>query len=222
MWPRWRHALALASARGVLCFGPDRGRKVTYARLRNWLPDFEPDEAGHSLAWLVSEFLTSYGPATARQFGQWLGAPRRWADELFATLAPELCQVDLDGQTAWWPAGHPLPAGEPDGARLLPYFDPYVVGCRPRQRLFAADIDQRALNRTGQAGTLPVLLIDGVVGGIWHQRKAGRVIEVTVEPFLELTKAQYLAVAEQAERLGQFRDCPCRLTLATVTTRFHL
>ncbi|MGH8947821.1 MAG: DNA glycosylase AlkZ-like family protein, partial [Acidimicrobiia bacterium] len=30
MWPRWRQALHLAGMRGVLCFGPTRGRKVTY------------------------------------------------------------------------------------------------------------------------------------------------------------------------------------------------
>ncbi len=30
-WPRWRLALGPAAVRGVLCFGPNRGRKVTYA-----------------------------------------------------------------------------------------------------------------------------------------------------------------------------------------------
>ena len=39
MWPRWRQALSLAGARGVLCFGPNRGRVVTYTSPRRWLPD---------------------------------------------------------------------------------------------------------------------------------------------------------------------------------------
>ena len=38
MWPRWRQALGTAAKRGALCFGPNRGRKVTYTSPRRWLP----------------------------------------------------------------------------------------------------------------------------------------------------------------------------------------
>jgi hypothetical protein len=221
MWPRWRQALPLAGARGVLCFGRPRGRMVTYASPRTWLPGFEPAAGPDALGWLVRQFLAAYGPATPAQFAQWAGTPRRWAGELFAELADGLQEAELDGQAAWLPAGQlNRPAG-PQGLRLLPYFDPYVIGCHPRSRLFPAAAG-RALNRTGQAGTRPVLLIDGVAGSIWHQRKAGRFLDITVEPFGELTAAQHRELASQAARLGEFLGCAPRLTLATVPTRSHL
>ncbi len=39
-WPRWRQLTSTAAHRGVLCFGPDRGRKVTYTSPHRWLPGF--------------------------------------------------------------------------------------------------------------------------------------------------------------------------------------
>ena len=42
MWPRWRRAIIPAARQGVLCFGPDRGRNVTYTSPRRWLPGFAP------------------------------------------------------------------------------------------------------------------------------------------------------------------------------------
>ena len=41
-WLRWRQLTRTAAHRGMLCFGPDRGRKVTYTNPHRWLPGFRP------------------------------------------------------------------------------------------------------------------------------------------------------------------------------------
>ena len=89
MWPRWRPAMYTAANRGVLCFGPNRGRQVTYTNPRRWLPGFRPADGQTALTGLVRRYLHAYGPATPQQFAQWLAAPRRWATELFDSLAVE-------------------------------------------------------------------------------------------------------------------------------------
>ena len=38
LWPRWRQAVVMAAYRGVLCFGPNKGRRVTYTNPRRRLP----------------------------------------------------------------------------------------------------------------------------------------------------------------------------------------
>ena len=223
MWPRWRQALSLAGARGVLCFGPGRDRNVTYTSPRTWLPGFQPAvPGGAALEWLVTQYLTAYGPATPKQFGQWLGAPRPWAADLFGSLAGRLREVELEGTTAWLPGENPIPTVDADGVRLLPYFDPYVVGCHPRPSLFPGVAAERGLNRTGQAGTKPVVLIDGLVGGLWHQQRSGRSIAITVEAFGQLTLGQQTELAAEAARLGEFFSCACTMTLGSVTARSHL
>jgi hypothetical protein len=63
MWPRWRQAVGTAANRGVLCFGPDRGRKVTYTSPRRWLPGFQPADGRTALAEVVQRYLYAYAPA---------------------------------------------------------------------------------------------------------------------------------------------------------------
>jgi hypothetical protein len=78
-----------------------------------------------------------------------------------------------------WPATPPSPDEPHRGMRLLPYFDAFVVAGQPRQLLYPGAAAQRTLTPAGQAGNYPVLLIDGVVGGVWHQKRSGRKLAVT-------------------------------------------
>jgi hypothetical protein len=222
MWPRWRQALPLAGMRGALCFGPNRGRKVTYTSPRRWLPGFRPAAAQPALAGLVRGYLRAYGPATPAQFAQWLGAPRRWAAELFSSLAGELQQVELDGTPAWLTAGDDArPSAPPRGVRLLPYFDAYVVAGQPRELLYPGRTADRALVPSGQAGNYPVLLIDGTVRGVWHHRRSGRQLDLTVEPFGQLTARHRRELDGQVQRFGEFLGGTPRLTIGTVTVGAH-
>jgi len=222
MWPRWRMALTTAAERGVLCFGPNRGSKVTYTNPRQWLPGFRPANRQTALAEVVKRYLHAYGPATPQHFAQWLGAPRRWATELFDSLSSELQQVEVDGTLVWLAAGDTtVPGTTPQCVRLLPYFDAYTVGCQPRKLLFPGRAAERALTPSGQAGNFPVLLIDGTVAGVWHQRRSGRKLDITVEPFDRLTATQRRELDDQVERIGEFLGGKPQLTIGTVTAGGH-
>ena len=104
---------------------------------------------------------------------------------------------------------------------LLPYFDAYAVGSHPRSRLFPGEAATRALAPSGQAGNYPVLLTDGVVTGVWHQRRSGRQIEVTVEPLIRLTAGQRRALEDQVERIAEILEGHPRLTVGRVTAGAH-
>lgn len=221
MWPRWRQAIDTAAHRGVLCFGPNRGRNVTYTNPQRWLPAFQPADQRTSLITLVKQYLHAYGPATARDFAQWLAVPASWATELFSSLAGELQLVAVDGAQAWVVAGDTsTPSVAVPEALLLPYFDAFIVGCQPREWLFPGRASARAL-ANGQAGNYPVLLIDGIVAGVWHQRRAGRKVLITVEPLETLTSAQHTAVTQQATRVGEVLEGVAELTIGPVTTGAH-
>jgi len=70
LWPRWRQVTDRAAYAGVLCYGPDRARKVTYARP----PDADPVEPDAAVAWAIEQYLRSYGPATPASFAPWFGS----------------------------------------------------------------------------------------------------------------------------------------------------
>jgi hypothetical protein len=224
MWPRWRQAVGLAAGRGALCFGSNKGRRVTYTNPRRWLPGFRPAPEDEAIGTVITRYLYAYGPATPQQFAQWIGAPPGWASEQFERHTQELTKINLDSTSALV-AGRDteMPAEEDVGGSvlLLPYFDAYVVGSHPRDRLFPGKAATRALAPSGQAGNYPVLLIDGVVAGVWHQRRSGRKIEVTVEPLTRLAAAQRRALQTQVERVGEILEGQAHLTIGTVTIGGH-
>ena len=120
-WPRWRQLTSTAAHRGVLCFGPNRGRNVTYTNPRRWFPGFRPDDGEAALRTLVTRYLYAYGPATPQHFARWLSIPPRRAVELFDELSGELEDVELDGEPSWVMAGDTGTPQQPHrGIRLLP------------------------------------------------------------------------------------------------------
>jgi hypothetical protein len=221
-WPRWRQLTSTAAHRGMLCFGPDRGRTVTYTSPHRWLPGFRPADGGAALRALLMRYLYAYGPATPQHFARWLSIPPRHAAGLFGSLAGELDCVELDGEPGWALAGDTgTPPGPHRGIRLLPYFDAYVVAGQPRERLYPDAAAARALTPAGQAGNYPVLLIDGVVGGVWHQRRSGQKITITVEPLRELTAPQRRQLDDEAGLVGAVMQATPTLTVGTVTVGPH-
>ncbi|MDG4797050.1 winged helix DNA-binding domain-containing protein [Micromonospora sp. WMMD1082] len=220
-WPRWRQVEHEVANRGVLCFGPLRGRKVTYTSLSRLLPGCTPAPGEVALTDLLERYLWAYGPATPAHVAQWLSIPRTFATEMFRRAADRLEPIDLEGEKAWVVAGdREFDQEPPAGLRLLPYFDAYVIGCHPRDRLFAGRAARRGL-ANGQAGTFPVLLVDGQVAGVWHQRKSGRRIDVTVEPLDELSAARRRALDEEAERLAAFFGARATVRIGPITVGGH-
>jgi len=206
----------------VLCFGPDRGRKVTYTNPHRWLPGFRPAGGDAAVRELVRCYLHAYGPATPQQFARWLGILPGYASRLFGELAAELEPVELEGEPGWTVAGDiGTPSRPHRGIRLLPYFDPYVVAGQPRARLYPGAAATRALTPAGQAGNYPVLLVDGVVGGVWHQRRSGRKLAITVEPLRELTASQRRQLGDEADLVATVMEATATLTVGTVTVGAH-
>ncbi len=221
-WPRWRQLTSSAAHRGMLCFGPNRGRNVTYTNPHRWLPGFRPHGGDAALRTLVARYLYAYGPATPQHFARWLSIPPRRAVELFDELGGELERVELDEESGWVMAGDTgTPQRPHQGIRLLPYFDAFVVAAQPRERLYPGAAATRALTPAGQAGNYPVLLVDGVVGGVWHQRASGRRLVITVEPLRELTVTQRRQLDDEVELVGAVMQAIPTLSVGTVPVGPH-
>lgn len=211
-WPRWRQAIGAAASAGVLCFGPNRGRKVTYTNPKRWLAAFTVAAD----ATLVPDYLHSYGPAAPEHFAQWQAAATTWARPQFAHVS----EIELAGSRAWVNRGDHEFTDDPAAVRLLPYFDAFGVGSHPRGLLFPGRAAQRALAGS-QAGNFPLLLLDGTVGGVWHHRRAGKKIAITVEPLRTLTARQRQALHDETERIGFILEGRVEVTIGKVTVGPH-
>lgn len=234
MWPRWRQVLHLAGHRGVLAYAPNRGRRATYTN-----PGCTPLPGPGAQAELVERYLYAYGPATPAHFARWLAAPKRWAEGLFASLAGSGSGSDFSSgsgsgaieEVAFEDAGPArvvagdtnFPAGPVRGVRLLPYFDAFALASQPRERLFPGRAFERTLGG-GQAGNYPVLLVDGTVAGVWHQRRSGKRITVTVEPLESsepLPAGRLRELEDEVERVGAIMEGRAELTVGAVSVGPH-
>jgi hypothetical protein len=193
----WSHLLGPAAARGLLCFGPPRGARVTFVRADEWLGGWDERDPEASMLEVVRRFVRAYGPTTHAELADWLARRPGQARALLGRL--ELDEVDVEGTRRWVLAGDTEPDGEDAVLRLLPQYDVYVVGSRPRERLMSPAARERVYSfRRGVyegAVALATVLHHGRVAGLW-ERKAGR---VAVEAFERLPKR---ALEAEAHRLG--------------------
>ncbi|WP_088313159.1 winged helix DNA-binding domain-containing protein [Kineosporia sp. R_H_3] len=221
-WPRWRQALVVAAGRGVLCYGPSRGRATTFVSPRRWLPRFDPAGIAPSGAGpLVRRYLEAYGPARPEDLARWLAVTPARAARWFAEL--DLEPVEVEGVRAWpaWQLpGAPESDVLPEGVRLLPYFDAYVIAAAPRDLLHPGRAADRALTR-GQAGTRPVVLVDGVVRGIWHARTTRATTHLTVEVWQRLSARRRRDLTDEVHRVGDLTGTRATLELGEVKAGPH-
>ena len=173
--------------RGDLIFAPSEGQNVRFQLPEPFTP-LPPAEATREVA---RRFLTRYGPATREDLARWFGHPSpaqagRWippeaVETEFGWALPD----DVAAMEAAVPAGH---------VRLLPAFDQYVVAA-PRDTR-ATSAPERIYRPGGWFS--PVLLVDGVMAGVWS-RDGGA---VTLEPFEDLGGEAAAAAEAEAARLN--------------------
>jgi hypothetical protein len=69
---------------------------------------------------------------------------------------------------------------------------------------------------------MPVLLLDGVVGGIWESTRGARRIAIRVQPLLALDRKRRRAIDDAAARIGEIVGLEPTVTIGRVSTRPHL
>ena len=181
-----------AAFAGELVFAEGEGQKVRFTR-----PDMTPAEGEEAARRVVTTYLAAYGPAPREQFQRWFGmtSPAE-AGRWLRALGDEVVELEQ----GWMLAADAAEAGaaEPSGAvRLLPAFDPYVVAA-PRKADAVLAAAHRARVYRPQGWLSPVLLVDGVIRGVWKREKDA----IALEPFGRLAAAERAAATEEAERLG--------------------
>jgi uncharacterized protein YcaQ len=212
----WGSYLKPASFRGRLCFAPPDGGRVRFASPATWLSRaIEQPPRDEALAEVTRRFLAAYAPATADDFGLWSGFGRARAKKLLAALGDEATELELKGEREReWALARDvseLAAAEPtDTARLLPAFDPWVVGA---SRTAPAVLDPRHKGRVyrPQGWFSPVLLVNGRMVGVWRHTRKGRRLVVELEPFGRVPVWARAELAREAERLAAFFACSLEL-----------
>jgi uncharacterized protein YcaQ len=213
----WGSLLHPAAYQGSLCFGPSRGKNVTFVRPDQWLREWEEPSSEDALKIILRRFLASYGPCLHRDFGHWWGVPESNARKIFTLIRDELEEVEFEGRGAWLrkeDVEHVRNTGHNSSVRLVPSFDPYVMFYKPREGLVEAKLRTKVFRQL--AGWIsPVLLIDGAAAGIWRYRKRSSGIQVNIEPFRPVSSRETQQVKDEATKLGEFLGTGAKVSFSS-------
>lgn len=206
----WGAVLKPAAFEGLLCFGPNEGRTVTFVSPRRWLGDWQEVATEPALAEVARRYLDAYGPATREDFARWFAMDPRPARELFDRLADDLVEVDVEGQRGWLTPSSAeglAEAAETEVVRLLAGFDPYVVGVLGRlDQLLPGPFRDRVSRTSGWIS--PVLMVDGRLAGTWRHELRRERVDIRIEPFTRQSRRIRAAAEDHAEVLGALLGHP--------------
>jgi hypothetical protein len=201
-----RFLLPILSLRGLCCHAERRGAKAYLARTTEWLgPTATASRRPPARSEIVRRYLRCFGPSTRQHFAEWAGVGESHAVDLWALVAPDLVEVDVEGRTAWLqrPEVPRLTSPpEPRGIRFLPPHDPYLA-LRDRGTIVSDGGWQRRLWRT--SGNPGVVLADGQVVAAWRPKASKTRLHLTIEWMAPATRRVKARAEEEAAPLAAFR-----------------
>lgn len=202
------HLYLLAVLRGLAVWGPVKDGEQALVLVRDWLGRAGPrplDGLGRdtALAELARRYLAGHGPATDADLATWIGLPLRDARAGLNAIAGELTELgdgllDLASRA-------PVPGAIPP--RLLPRFDPFMMGWK--RRAFAVPEDH-AHNVWPGGGIIRATATSdgGAVVGTWSAQRKGKRLAVIVDPFEDLDPAVAAALHAEADAVAAFQGLP--------------
>jgi hypothetical protein len=211
------HLVRRAGLAGVICFGPDRDGEPTYVLLADWTPAGDAMEEDAARAELTRRYLGAYGPAGPQDLAAWSGLSLSEARAGFEMVSAELLEVEVDGSSTWMLKTCAAWLDEPQAGtltvRLLPSYDPYLLGYRNRDLC----VPQRYAKRIHPGGGVirPILLVDGCAAGTWRLKRRSSGFVVVVEPFESLGVEVMRALEDEVRELGRFLEGSASLRVVT-------
>ena len=195
------HLLMEASIAGSIVRGPMRGRRQAFVHTRDWLGAvprrLEGSDRTRALAELVRRYLRGHGPAAPADAAAWAGLPQRDIRTGIEAIAGGLVEegggmLDLADRRARQERLEP---------RLLPSFDPYLLGWRTRELVMppagAGEVVWGGVIRA-------TAVVDGTVAGTWRSQRRGRTLGVELERWRPLGAREEAALAREAADVARF------------------
>jgi Winged helix DNA-binding domain len=200
---RLAHLALYAELEGVICSGPRRGRKFTYALIADRAPKARRLSRDEALAELSLRYFRSHGPATVRDFVWWSGLVTADAHRGIEMIRAK--RQDIDGQI-YWTAGPTArtTTASVKLAHLLPIYDEYVVSYRDRIAVPHGPAMIPSGTGRGYVTFQHALVIGGQIAGTWRISRSARGIAIAATALRRLSPRERRAVADAADRYARF------------------
>jgi hypothetical protein len=204
----WGELLHAPTLMGTLCFGPPQGGNVTFVRADQWIGGWRELDYADARREVLRRYLAAYAPARFDDFRRWSGFGVAASRALFDELADELEEVRVAGRRALMLRGDDSDfACDPRSVHLLPRYDAFIIGFRPREPLMPEPVNVRIREdpkgRFESVTGIAPLLVDGIVTGIWRQVKSRKGTRIDIEHVLPLPRGRRRALNDAVARVQE-------------------
>ena len=196
-----------AEVEAILCSGPRRSGKQTYALVAERVPPTPSMERDEALAELARRYVTGHGPAQDVDLAWWSGLTLGDARRALAAAGPALRRESVGERTFWSADEVPPRPGllAETSVQLLPNYDELLVAFRDRSDALDPELPPPA--RLAEEILAHAIVRDGRVIGRW-QRSLGPGAKVTIEPRIGLDADARGLLGAAVDRYAAFLERP--------------
>ncbi len=174
--------LVRAETEGIICSGPDRNNKFTYALLEERVPAATKIPKEEALAKLAKKYFKSHSPAGLPDFVWWSGLAVSEAKQAVNLISAELIREKSSTAEEWWiHQSSPGISVREDVLHFLPPYDEYLVGYKDRSSVLSPEHYSKAFNNYGIF--YRVIMHNGRIVGNWNKYIKNKGIELQTSFF---------------------------------------
>jgi hypothetical protein len=210
------YLVSRAEVDAILCSGPRRDGKQTFALVDERMPPARERTRDEALAELAERYVAGHGPAQDIDLAWWSGLTLRDARRGLEAATPALGREVVDVRTFWVAAGvrsgsgpRSAPAARPT-VHLLPNYDELLVAFRDRSD--GLDPDLPAPARVAEEILNHVIVRNGLMVGRWRRPLASGAAGLRLDPLVALDSEERRLLAEAVGRYATFVGRPVEVT----------
>jgi hypothetical protein len=200
---RLGYLLILAELDAVICSGPRRGKKFTYASFQERVPKTRERSRAEALAELAQRYFEGHGPATVHDFAWWSGLSVTDAKQGVQFCSPALESCNVEGKTFWFRSEQRSARLPAPCVHLLPNYDEFLIAYKHHEVTLAPNLVQ-PLGRENNVFSNHLVTLDGRVVGGWRRELDKQLVRVHARMLCKLSAGERRALQAAAERYAEF------------------
>ena len=199
---RLSHLLSRSELDGLVCNGPRKNGKHTYALLHERVPDKKIFPRDVSLFELAKRYFTSHCPATLQDFAWWSGLSGKEARRAMDSVKSGFITEIIGSEKYLFPNSSPVNNYDKTSVYLLPAFDEFLISYQDRSASLSSAYNKEAVSSNGIFN--PVIVVNGQVTGLWKRSIKKNQVIINLILFQPHNKTLRNLIEKNAYAFGYF------------------
>jgi hypothetical protein len=201
---RLSHMLVRAEQDGVVCSGPLKGNKLTYALLAERVPTKKAITRDEALVNLATRYFKSHSPASFRDFVWWSGLTITDARKAYHMIQSCFVSETIGNETYLFTNNFTNTPPANLSVHLLPAFDEYLIAYANRSAALEGIDNKKTISDNGIFR--PIIVINGQVRGLWKRTTKKDKAFIETEHFQPFDTQTIKAIDQEIKQYGIFLD----------------